>query len=148
MIKITIEKEDTGELKTFRVTEVVDGTNLTITPALVTGTATQAEAEYANASASAPNLAAIVFLNTVTTKPNIFFMKDAVEIIHGSLATADLSGGAGLSVMRETTDSGIEILFARQGEIDDLSCKYRLTMWANANLLCPEMAGILIGGQT
>ncbi len=141
-----INKQDTGQLKTFRVTEVVDGTNLTITPPIVQGSATQAELEYANSTDEAANAAAIVFLNTVSTQANIFFMQDSVEIIHGSLAVDDM--GPAVSVMRETTDSGIEILFARQGEIDDLSARYRLTMWANPNVLNTEMCGVLLGNQT
>lgn len=70
-------------------------------------------------------------------------MNDAVEIVHGSLATLDLDG-AGVSTMRESTDSGIEILFAKGAEVRGLTTEYRLVMWMAANLLIPEMAGNLI----
>ena len=72
-------------------------------------------------------------------------MNNAVEIVHGSLATMELDGGAGVSSMRMSTDSGIEILFAKSSNINDLGTKYRLTMWMAANVLIPDRAGNRIG---
>lgn len=142
-------KNDIGSLQTFRVLEVVSATVLKISPAIVTnaGTPTQAEIEYANCSAAAANGAAIVFLNTVAAPVNIFFENNAVEIIHGSLATVDMDG-AGVQTMRETTDSGIEILFAKSSNIDNLGTKYRLVMWMDATILNEQMCGVLVGKQT
>ena len=71
-------------------------------------------------------------------------MNDAVEIVHGSLATMDLDG-AGVSTMTQATDSGIEILFAKSSEINDLGTQYRLTMWMAGNVLIPDMCGNIIG---
>ncbi len=144
-----IHKEDTGQLQTFRVISRTSATVWVISPAIVTGGATggssQAELEYANCSIAAPNDAAITFLNLTASQPsNIFFDNAAVEIVHGSLATFDLDG-AGVSTMREATDSGIEILFAKGSSVKDLGTQYRLTAWFNANLLNPQMCGNLIG---
>ena len=87
---------------------------------------------------------ALVFLNITLAQPsNIFFMKRAVEIIHGSLATMDLDG-AGVSTLRMSRDSGIEIIFAKGADIRNLGTEYRLTMWMAANVLVPEMCGNLI----
>ena len=144
-----IHKNDTGQLQTFRVIARNSATEWVISPAIVTNAASggqsQAELEYANCSIAAPNDAAITFLNLTASQPsNIFFDNAAVEIIHGSLATMDLDG-AGVATMREATDSGIEILFAKSSEINDLGTKYRLIAWFNANLLNPQMCGNLIG---
>lgn len=144
-----IHKNDTGVLQTFRILTINSATEWEISPALITnaGSPTQAEKEYANSSAAAPDGNAIVFLNTVTAPSNIFFQNKAVEIIHGSLATMDLDG-AGVSTMRESTDSGIEILFAKGSDIKGLGTEYRLTMWMAANILNPEMCGNLLANQT
>lgn len=144
-----IHKNDTGSLQTFRILAINSATEWEISPALVTnaGSPTQAEKEYANCSIAAADSAAIVFLNTVTAPSNIFFQNKAVEIIHGSLATMDLDG-AGVSTMRESTDSGIEILFAKGSDIKGLGTEYRLTMWMAANILNPEMCGNLLANQT
>ncbi|MGI9306781.1 MAG: P22 phage major capsid protein family protein [Gammaproteobacteria bacterium] len=142
-----INKEDTGDLQTFRVIARVDATNWTISPAIVTGSATKAEEEYANCSAAAPDNAAITFLNTDTRQANIFFENNAVEIIHGSLSTMELDGSSGVVAMKEATDSGIEILFAKGSDIKNLGTEYRLTMWMNANILNEQMCGCLLGKQ-
>ena len=140
-----IHKQDTGQLKDFRVTEVVDGTTLKITPAIIVdGGATLPEREYANVTAAAADGAAITFTNVATARANTFFCKDAVEIIHGRLPGDEY---AGMDVMRETTDSGIEILFAKQSSIDDYGTKYRLDMWARGHMLNTEMGGVLLGNQ-
>lgn len=144
-----IHKEDTGKLQTFRVISRTSATVWVISPAIITNAASggqsQPELEYANCTAAAPNNAAITFLNTGSDKQsNIFFQNEAVEIMHGSLATTELNG-AGVASMIESTDSGIEIVFAKASSINNLSTKYRLTMWMRANLLIPEMCGNLIG---
>ncbi|MCK5446294.1 MAG: hypothetical protein KAI73_11775 [Rhodospirillaceae bacterium] len=145
----TIHKNDTGQLQTFRVIARNSATEWEISPAIFTnaasGGSSQAELEYANCSIAAPNDAAITFLNITASKPsNIFFQNEAVEIVHGSLATMDLDG-AGVSTMTQATDSGIEILFAKSSEINDLGTQYRLTMWMAGNVLIPDMCGNIIG---
>lgn len=142
-----IGKVNTGQLKTFRVIEVVDGTTLKISPAIIVdGGGTQAEDDYANVDAAPANLAALNWLNTTTAQANIFYNKASVEIVAGTLAVPEMDFG-GVNVMRETTDSGIELIFARQGDINDLSAKYRLTMFFGTCNKNPEMNGILLGGQ-
>ena len=145
-----IHKNVTTELQTFRVVEstgVTGDQDIIITPGIVLASGgSQAEIDYANSSAL-PDDAALVFLNTglVGQGSNIFFINEAVEIIHGSLATMDLNG---VATMSRATDSGIEILFAKSAEILGLTTKYRLTMWMAANVLNPEMCGNLVGTST
>ena len=145
-----VHKNVTADLQTFRVVSTASAAGaqtITITPAIVTRTGNggaQANVDYENCSAIPASGAAITFLNLTASQPsNIFFMNRAVEIVHGSLATMDLDG-AGVATMSMSTDSGIEILFAKGAEIRGLSTEYRLTMWMSANVLIPEMCGNLI----
>ena len=141
-----INKQDTAQLKTFTVVSVVDGTNLQIAPPIIVGDGTSdAEDDYANCSASPANLAALTFLNTTATKANVHFCNDAVEVFGGRLAFDE--DMAGVSVMREMTDSGIEIIFAKQGNVGTGVASFRFTMFHGSTCLVPEMAGVLIGGQ-
>lgn len=146
-----IHKNVTSTLQTFRVTSTASASGsqtITITPAIVTrlgGGGAQANIDYENCSIIPADSSALTFLNITADQPsNIFFMNRAVEIVHGSLATMDLDG-AGVSTMRMSTDSGIEILFAKGAEVRGLTTEYRLTMWMTANVLIPEMCGNLIG---
>lgn len=146
-----VHKNVTSELQTFRVTSIASAAGaqtITITPAIVVsggGGGAQANTDYANCSAIPADNAVITFLNLTAAQPsNIFFMNEAVEIVHGSLATMELDGNSGVASMTATTDSGIEILFAKESEILGLKTKYRLTMWMRGNVLVPEMCGNLI----
>ena len=145
-----IHKNVTDKLQTFRVVSTASAAGaqtITITPAIVTRTGdggAQANIDYENCSIIPADGAVMTFLNLTAAQPsNIFFMNRAVEIVHGSLATMDLDG-AGVSTMRMSTDSGIEILFAKGADIRNLGTEYRLTMWMAANVLIPEMCGNLI----
>lgn len=141
-----INKNDTQQLKTFSVVSVVDGFNLTIAPPIIVGDGnSDAEDDYANVTDIANTGAALVWLNTTATTANVFFMNDSIEVFGGNLAFND--DMAGVAVMRMTTDSGIEIIFAKQGDVKTGTATYRLTIFFGVTNLNPEMNGILIGGQ-
>jgi len=145
-----ITKQDTGQLKTFRVTAIVSGAGgsgvITITPPIISnGGSTNAEAQYQNVTATPADGAAITFLNTVTASANVFWAGDVMEILPGRLMPATDSG---LAVMRGTTDDGIELVMTRQGAINDLSTKYRFDALWGTVCLNPEMAGIELFSQS
>ena len=138
-----INKEDTGQLKTFSVVEVVDATTLRIAPPIIVAGGSDAETDYANVTAVAADGAALTFLNTTSALSNVHFMNDSIEIFGGRLAFPD----QGLVVTRASTDSGIEIIFARQGDVLTGTTTYRMTMFFGVTNLNPEMNGVLIGNQ-
>ncbi|MCK5604439.1 hypothetical protein KAR91_21290 [Candidatus Pacearchaeota archaeon] len=144
-----ITKQDTGQLKTFRITSLLasagaSGT-MQISPAIVSdGGATDAEAAYKNVTATPASGAALVFLNTVTASINPFWHKDALEIIPGRLAIQD----DGASVISGVTDQGLQVTLTKQWDIDENKNKYRLdTLFGVANK-APEMSGVMIFRQT
>lgn len=145
-----IHKNTTAELQTFRVKEVVSGTVLKISPAIISADSspTQAELEYKNCSAAPADSAAITFLNTTTKATNLFWCRDAVEIINGSMSAVEFDGMTGVVSMTETTDSGVTIMFSKGSSVTDLSVKYRWDIFANGVILEPQMCGVLQGGQT
>ncbi len=143
-----IHKNDTGALRTFRVVAIPDGTTITITPAPVWDDSTnQSTAEYANVSVQMPDTGTFNWLNNVAAPVNTFWTGDSVEIIEGKLATP-ASDMAGVSTMRLSTDSGIELLFAKGGDVGRLAADYRITMFFGVTNLQPQMNGILLFNQT
>ncbi|MFA6064016.1 MAG: P22 phage major capsid protein family protein [Gallionella sp.] len=142
-----ITKEDTGQLKTFRVIEVVDGTHLKISPPMITDqVSTDATAQYKNCviNTKAAN-SAIVFLNTVTAAANPFWQKDAIELLPGSYA---IPTDAGVAVMRATTDQGIELVMQKFYDINTMKTKFRWDVFFGVVMKNPEMAGIMLFSQT
>lgn len=147
-----ISKNDTGQLKTFRIMQIVTGAGGTgtvrISPPIVSGTGgTRAEVEYKNVTAAPANGAAITFLNTVSAPANVFFHKRAIELIPGSYAVNPEDGWN--VVARGTTPKlGLPMTFVRQGNINDLSAKARLDIDYGVGAVQPEMIGLQLFSQT
>ena len=142
-----ITKESTGQLKTFRVMEVTSGTVLKISPPIISAVGgTEAEIQYQNCiNNTKSGTAALVWLNTVAAKINPFWQKEAIEILPGRYA---LPEGSGASIMRGTTDSGLELAMTKQFDIDTLKTKFRIDVRYGVVCKAPEMAGIILFSQT
>ena len=141
-----ITKESTGQLKTFRVISV-SGNNLVISPAIISNQGgTAAEAQYQNCTVTAKSgTAAITFLNTVAGFLNPFWSEGCVEILPGRLV---VPSDGGISVMRGSTDQGVELIMSKQAGIDQLNTKFRFDVFFGVTLLDPEMAGVMMFSQT
>lgn len=142
-----ITKGDTGQLKTFRVISVDSDTTMTISPPIITNQGgTDAEAQYQNCviNTKAAN-SAIVFLNTVAAPVNPFWQKDAIEILPGRYAVPT---DAGVSVMRGTTDNGIELVMQKFYDINTMKTKYRWDVRFGVVNKQPEMSGIMLFSQS
>jgi hypothetical protein len=146
-----ITKQDTGQLKTFRIVEIVSGSGgagvVKISPAIVAAdsTPTDAEVQYKNVTATPADGAAITFLNTVTASVNCFWHRDAIELLPASLA---IPTDAGADIMRATTDQGVELVMQKQFDINTQKTKYRWDTLFGVAMVQPEMAGIMLFSQT
>lgn len=142
-----ITKQDTGQLKTFRVVSVPSATTLVITPPIISAQGgSDAELQHQNcvANATAAN-AAIVFLNTAAAAANCFWHKDSIEILPGRYA---VPADAGAAVIRGSTENGIEIVFQKQYDVKTMQTYFRVdTLFGVANKNT-EMNGIILFSQT
>jgi len=148
-----ITKQNTGQLKTFRVVERVSGTELKITPPIIGAqsndspafTAPEAAQEYKNCEVTDPSAtASIVWMNTRDAAVNCFWHKDAIEILPGRYA---VPSDAGVNVIRASTDQGIELVMQKFYDINTMKIKYRLdTIFGVVNKQ-PEMSGIILFDQ-
>lgn len=142
-----INKQSTGQLKTFRIL-AIDSGNWTISPAIVPADGTTvAQKAYANVTTGAAADAAITILNTKTTAASVFYEKSAIEIVHADFNTEPFET-SGKRVRKATTDSGIQIVMLSDSNVDTLAANYRLFVWANVEVLNPELAGIMLENQT
>ncbi len=140
-----ITKQGTGQPKTFRVVQVVNGTDMVITPPIISAQGgSDAELQYQNCIVTPNAAAAITFLNVNTAAVNVFWQRDALELLPGRYA---VPSDAGTAVMRATTDQGIEVVMQKFYDIDSMTIKYRLdTLFGVVNKQ-PEMSGILLFNQ-
>lgn len=142
-----ITKGDTGQLKTFRVISVTDGTHMVISPPIITNQVpAEASAQYQNCviNTKAAN-SAIVFLNTAAANVNPFWHKDAMEILPGRYAVPT---DAGVAVMRGTTDNGIELVMQKFYDINTMKTKFRWDVRFGVVNKQPEMSGIILFSQS
>jgi hypothetical protein len=145
-----ITKQSTGQLKTFRVVAIVSGAGGTgtirISPPIISdGGSSDAEAQYKNVDSTPANSAALTFLNTDAASINPFWRKDAIEILPGRYAVPT---DAGAEVMRASTDQGFELVMQKQYDINTMKTKYRIDTFYGVTMCNPEMAGILLFGQS
>lgn len=142
-----ITKQDTGQLKTFRVISVTNGTQLVMSPPMISAQGgSEAEKQQQNCvvNTAAAN-SAIVFLNTVAAQTNVFWQKDAIEILPGRYA---VPADGGPAVMRGTTENGIEVVMQKSYDIKTMKTLYRLDTIFGVVNKAPEMSGIILFGQT
>lgn len=146
-----ITKTPLEELKTFRVTAVsttdVGDVALTITPPIIsavgTGT-TQAELQYKNCSATPANDDDVILLNTKTRASNIFWHKDAIQLIPGTIV---VPSNTGLATMSGTTPQGIQLTMSKSTGIGQLTTNYRWDVRFGVNVVQPEMCGVALFDQ-
>jgi hypothetical protein len=140
-----ITKQDSGQPKTYRVVQVVDGTHLMITPPFISGQGgSNAEICYQNCSATPANGAAITWLNIAAAAANPHWTRDAIELLPGRFA---MPTDAGVQVLRATTEQGIEIMLSKFANIDTLQIKYRADVFFGTAVLNTEMCGIELFNQ-
>jgi hypothetical protein len=141
-----INKQDTGQLQTFRVVGKPSAGVIQISPAIISnGGNTIAGKEYQNVTATPANGAALTWLNTATNEINPFFVRDSLLLIPGSF-TVDPEDG--WQVMRAVTPKyGIAITYTRQGDINTLNVKARWDIDFGTSLLNPQFAGGIMFGQ-
>lgn len=140
-----ITKADTGQLQTFRVIGKPSAGVITIAPALISGGGgTKPELEYKNVTATPANGAAITWLNTTTAEINPFWQGDNLLLIPGSF---QVNAEDGWRVMRATTALGIAITYVEQGNVNDLTVKYRWDIDFGTSLINPMMGGCELFNQ-
>ena len=141
-----ITKEATGQLKTFRVISVTDGTTMVISPPIVSGDGgSDVELQYQNCEkVTSSDTAAITFLNTDTAYMNPFWHRDALEILPGKYA---IPSGAGSAIMRGSTDQGVELVLQKTYNQNTMKIHYRLDTFYGVVNKQPEMTGIILWNQ-
>lgn len=142
-----VNKQDTGQLQTFRVVGKPSANVIQISPPIISnGGATIGGREYQNVTATPANGASITWLNTVTAELNPFFVKDALLLIPGSFV---VSPEDGWQVMRATTPKfGLGITYTRQGDINTLNVKARWDIDFGTVLTAPQQAGAIAFNQS
>jgi hypothetical protein len=76
---------------------------------------------------------------------NPFWKRDALEILPGRYA---IPMNAGVSLLRGTTDNGIEVVMQKFYDINTMKTKYRWDVLYGVVCLDPEQCGVMMFSQT
>jgi hypothetical protein len=121
---------------------------MVISPPIIAATApaTDAELQYKNVELVAASAASpLNFLNIAASSINPFWRKDSIELLPGRYAVPD---GAGVDVLRASTDQGIELVMTKRFDPLTFQTLYTLDTLYGVVMTNPEMAGILLFNQT
>ena len=133
------DKVDTGELMTFKVVAIPDGTTLRVFPKPIAweqrpvtqggnGALTAAEAAYANVDGEVASGATINTVNTTagTKKVSSFMANDAICVVNGSEPLELLNEFGGMKVDKATLDNGVDLYIAYDATVSSLNTEIRL----------------------
>lgn len=142
------DKTDTGIAKTFTIVAKPDGTSITVYPkpiALDDPALSVIEAAYANIDTQILGTATVDRLNTAASnKSNLFWDKDAVEVLSGNIPANLFSEYDGMKVISETMSNGQDMYMIYDGNIEDMTFRYRLFTWWGITVRDPQRCGIAL----
>lgn len=134
------DKTSTGQLMTFKIVAIPDGTSIEVFPkpiALDDPSLTALEAAYANIDTQILTGATVDRVNIdATARTNLFWTKDSIQMIGGEAPWQLMSEFAGKKVITEQLTSGITLYMIYDADVTAANFKYRIFVWyglANRN---------------
>jgi hypothetical protein len=103
------------------------------------------EAAYANINTRILNGAVVVRMNTDTSvRTNLFWDKDAIEVMGGEIPANMFKELAGKKVIMEKMKNGQTIYMVYDGSILDMTFRYRLFTWFGITVRKPHACGVSV----
>lgn len=142
------DQTDTGQAKVFTIVAKPDGTSVTVYPKPIAaddGALTLLEKKYANIDTQILNLATMNRVNTdASAKTNLFWDRDAVEILSGNIPANLFAEFDGMKVISETMKNGQEMYMIYDANITDMTFRYRLFTWWGVTIRDPQRCGVAV----
>jgi hypothetical protein len=142
------DKTNTGTAMTFTIVAKPSGTSITVYPkpiALDDPALTTAQAAYANINTRILNAATVNRINTdATNKTNLFWDKDAIEVIGGTVPAGlfqELSGKKSIAMKMK---NGQTMYMLYDGTIDDMNFRFRIFTWYGITVRDPSRVGVAV----
>lgn len=140
-----VRKTRTGQLKTFRVMEVLTSTTMVISPPMVSNQgASDAGEQYQNVYVAPSATAAITFLNSDASGYNVFWRKPAIELLPGRY---EVPSNQGVQTMNYTTKNGIQIVVTKSFDQSTFVSTYAFDARYGVVMTAPEQCGVLLFNQ-
>ena len=142
------DKTDTGELMTFTIVAKPTGTSVTVYPKPIAAddaALSTLEKAYANVDTTISNGDTVDRLNTTASaKSNLFWDKDAVEVLGGNIPAELFKQFDGMKVVSQTMSNGQTMYMVYDGDIAKMTFRYRLFTWYGVTIADPRRCGVSV----
>lgn len=140
------DKTNTNQAMTFTIAAIPDATTITVYPKPIAAddsALSTLQAAYANINTTILNNALVIRMNTdASKKANIFWNRDAVEVIGGDIPAELFKEFAGKRVISSTMKNGQKMYMLYDGDITAMTFKFRLFTWNGITIRNPSAVGV------
>lgn len=141
------DKTDTGIAMTFTIVAKASGTSITVYPKPIalddTPALTASELAYANVNTKILNGATVDRVNIdASNKTNLFWDKDAVEVVGGTIPAEYFKEFNGMKVISQTMKNGQTMYMIYDGNLATMTFRYRLFTWYGVTIKDPSRVGV------
>jgi hypothetical protein len=142
------DKTNTLQPMTFTVIELTDATHIKVYPKPIAAddpALSVLEKSYANVNTRILNAATITRLNIdPTKKTNLFWDKEAVEVIGGTIPAQLFKEFDGMKVVTDTMSNGLVVYMVYDGDIMTMNFRFRIFVWWGITICNPSDCGVLV----
>lgn len=140
------DKSNTDQAMTFTITGKPTGTSLQISPkpiAVNDPALSALEKSYANVDTRILNTATVNRVNIdASKKTNLFYDKDAVEVLGGTIPAELFKSFDGLKVINSTMKNGLKMYMIYDANMINLQFRFRLFTWYGVTISDPSRCGV------
>lgn len=142
------DKSNTGIAMTFTIVAKPTGTSITVYPKPIANDdpgLSALQKAYSNVDTRILNAATVNRVNTdASKKTNLFFDKDAVEVLGGNIPANLFREFDGMKVINETMKNGQKMYMVYDGQLNDMSLRFRLFTWWGVTIKDPSRCGVAV----
>jgi hypothetical protein len=142
------DKNATNQAMTFSIVGKPDGTTITVFPKPIAAddaALSTLEKAYANIDTTILNAATVDRVNTLAlNKTNLFWDKQAVEVLGGTIPADLFASFDGNKVLTETMANGLQMYMVYDGDIATMNFRYRIFTWYGITIANPSNCGVAL----
>jgi len=142
------DKTNTNQAMTFTVVGKPTGTSMIISPKPIAyddAALSAHEKSYANVNTTILNAAVVNRLNIdASAKVNLFWDRDSIKVVGGTLPASMFQEFNSAKVLTKSLSNGLPMYLMYDGNIADLSFRYRLVAWTGVTVVNPSNCGVAI----
>lgn len=142
------DKSNTGVAMTFTIVGKPNATSITVFPkpiALDDPALSTLEKAYANIDTRILNAATVNRMNIdASKKTNLFYDKDAVEVLGGTIPANLFQSFDGLKVINQTMKNGLKMYMIYDANMINMQFRYRLFTWWGITIKDPSRCGVAV----